>query len=558
MRILKILISLFILQFIFISDFTLQGQDIIKIDSLQYLLEISRDDSAKVYLNVSIAKEYFKNDVILSLDYGEKALAIAEKSGKQKLISYALFNMGVSYYQQGVMEPAIKHFYRYLEINNELHNEKAVAYALTNIGAIYLEIKELDKAAEYFEKSLAKFKVIYTDKGIPGKEAISIYNNLGLVAKDRHQTDLAIDYYRRGISLARKTPGFTTELANLLNNLGTIYLESGKQEEAIIYMNEALQIRQANDDRCGLINSYIALANYHRTHGANRDAIAFLRQALALADKVGTMTSAVEAQKLLFAIYQEKQMADSALKYHILYTQNQEKLNLAAAMKELKQSEISLKIREKKRMIEDEMEHNVLKFKLFLFAIFLIAIILGLLFILRNSRSRRLRLEKENIQLNADSLELEKARLEAEIDIQNKKIATTGIYEVQKNEIINNIILKLQKQHFNEPTNHRSAWIREIINELKAAQNLLAWNEFELRFQQVHTDFFRKLNEINPGLSPNDRRLCAFLKLNMTSKEISSITRQSYRSIEVARTRLRKKLGLTNSATGLIEFLSAL
>jgi DNA-binding CsgD family transcriptional regulator len=62
--------------------------------------------------------------------------------------------------------------------------------------------------------------------------------------------------------------------------------------------------------------------------------------------------------------------------------------------------------------------------------------------------------------------------------------------------------------------------------------------------------------QINPELSLNERRLCAFLRLNMTTKEIASITGQSPRSIEVARTRLRKKLNLTNSDTSLTDFLS--
>lgn len=80
------------------------------------------------------------------------------------------------------------------------------------------------------------------------------------------------------------------------------------------------------------------------------------------------------------------------------------------------------------------------------------------------------------------------------------------------------------------------------------------WDEFELRFQGVHNEFYQKLQSINPELSTNERRLCAFLKLNMTTKEIASITHQSPRSIEVARTRLRKKLNLTNSDISLTDF----
>jgi DNA-binding CsgD family transcriptional regulator len=70
------------------------------------------------------------------------------------------------------------------------------------------------------------------------------------------------------------------------------------------------------------------------------------------------------------------------------------------------------------------------------------------------------------------------------------------------------------------------------------------WAEFEMRFQQVHQDFYRKLHETYPDLTPNEIKICAFLKLNMTTKDISAITFQSVKSIQIARTRLRKRMGI--------------
>ncbi|NLO49679.1 MAG: hypothetical protein GX103_00750, partial [Bacteroidales bacterium] len=83
------------------------------------------------------------------------------------------------------------------------------------------------------------------------------------------------------------------------------------------------------------------------------------------------------------------------------------------------------------------------------------------------------------------------------------------------------------------------------------------WTEFEVRCQQVHNDFYTKLNERFPNLSANEKRLSAFLRLNMSTKEISAITYQSPNSITVARSRLRKKLGL-DTDENLISFLETL
>ena len=84
---------------------------------------------------------------------------------------------------------------------------------------------------------------------------------------------------------------------------------------------------------------------------------------------------------------------------------------------------------------------------------------------------------------------------------------------------------------------------------------MISWEEFEVRFQEVYTGYYTKLNTKFPDLTPNELRLCAFFRLNMTTKEIAAITYQSTNSIVVARYRLRKKLGLEKEEN-LVGFLS--
>lgn len=77
-----------------------------------------------------------------------------------------------------------------------------------------------------------------------------------------------------------------------------------------------------------------------------------------------------------------------------------------------------------------------------------------------------------------------------------------------------------------------------------------------MHFNRVHLDFYKKLQRIAPDLTPTELKLCAFLRLNMSTKEISSLTQSSDRSIDVMRGRIRKKLNITNTTTNLITFLS--
>jgi len=126
----------------------------------------------------------------------------------------------------------------------------------------------------------------------------------------------------------------------------------------------------------------------------------------------------------------------------------------------------------------------------------------------------------------------------------------------RSNEFITNVTEQLLQSKLNL-NKESQAEIGRIIKEMQSHTNQDIWAEFELRFQQVYNDFYDKLQEKFPNLSANEKKLCAFLKLNMTTKEISAITYQSVNSIVVARSRLRKKLGL-ESEESLITFLQCL
>ena len=92
------------------------------------------------------------------------------------------------------------------------------------------------------------------------------------------------------------------------------------------------------------------------------------------------------------------------------------------------------------------------------------------------------------------------------------------------------------------------------MSDFKQISRRTNWNEFELLFQKVHSSFYENLNESFPNLTANERRLCAFLKLNMSNKDIANITFQSEEALKKARLRLRQKLGIDRD-TNLVIYL---
>ncbi|MBN1340023.1 MAG: hypothetical protein JXA03_11910, partial [Bacteroidales bacterium] len=100
--------------------------------------------------------------------------------------------------------------------------------------------------------------------------------------------------------------------------------------------------------------------------------------------------------------------------------------------------------------------------------------------------------------------------------------------------------------------------INEVIIRMQKGTSDNLWQQFGNQFNEVHQGFFSTLSEKFPALTEKDIKMCALLRLNLTTKEISSITHQSVNSIQVARTRLRKKLNIDNTELNLVKFLTSL
>jgi DNA-binding response OmpR family regulator len=146
-------------------------------------------------------------------------------------------------------------------------------------------------------------------------------------------------------------------------------------------------------------------------------------------------------------------------------------------------------------------------------------------------------------QQEKDLISREAELLQQKIDHQNKQLALQTMNMVQHSELIQSVINEL-----NTVIPFTSAEGRTIISSLSSRLNSGSndnfWHEFEVCFEQVHTTFYKNLAERMPDLTPKEKRLCAFLKMNMSTKEISAITFQTPNAIDVAKHRLRRKTGI--------------
>ena len=539
--------------------FIVFGQHNHIIDSLNYKLETARDDSVKVAALIDISSTYLSFDLPLSFQYAEKALMLAESSKDPSLMAQAHMGMGVICFLQGLYDLSVKHYFNAMNIYKGMGYRKGVASSLTNLGGLHLQLHKFEESREYLYDALHIYLEISKEKGdtIPPPQVVSIYNNLGIAYENENDYNKAIDYYLRGISLAKRMPSERRNLAMLYNNIGSSYMKRGNPNNAIENMEQAQKIRIEISDKIGEASSYRMMGIFYFSQNNYSKALDCFYRGYTLAKEVGSTPILSGISEQMFQIYNLKNQPDSALKYHILLKEYSDKLKNEETLRELTRMEIISQYQEKEKIQQLEQRRQTLWHRSIALFLVLIVVIFSLLYFLSQSRLRRLNLTNRNIQLASEKAQLEREALEIELELKNKELTTNVIYQIRKNELINSIAERLMANSHNFKKENQ-ALIREIIKDLENTQEETIWKEFESRFHQVHNQFYEKLNTINPDLSPNERRICAFLRLNMSTKEISSITGQSLRSIEVARTRLRKKLNLTNSEVGLIEHLSTL
>ncbi|WP_240755346.1 triple tyrosine motif-containing protein [Pedobacter sp. SYP-B3415] len=168
--------------------------------------------------------------------------------------------------------------------------------------------------------------------------------------------------------------------------------------------------------------------------------------------------------------------------------------------------------------------------------------------------------QEEYLQREAEANEkqiirLQTEKLQAELAGKNRELANSAMSLVYKNELLQKLsqeIIKIRDSSGQKLPEDQLRKIQKVIDE--GMNDERDWNLFETSFNEAHESFFKKLKVNHPDLVPNDLKLCAYLRLNMSSKEIASLLNISLRGVEIRRYRLRKKLNIAHDKN-LTEFL---
>jgi tetratricopeptide (TPR) repeat protein len=517
------------------------AQDQLKIDSLRIILNNAKADTTKIKVLLDLSEVYSHSDFIKSLELTKEALDISTRIGNKIYVVRSNILIGNNLLFLGKYDEAVNHFLLSLEIAEENNFEYEQVIVLSHLGIVQDRIQKFDQALKYYFDALN----IYNKRNEDGKPISelknihSLYNNIGNIYSTKKDFNTAEKYYLKGLVLAEQKDDYIN-IGIICNNLGKMYTEQKNYPQAYNYLIKSLEARKKVNDKSGIAKSYLFLSSYYQATNKFSEALDYSKKALDLGTEIKEQLTVKNATMLMYEGYKKMGNSDKALEYLELYKQASDSLINEGKIEEITRLQVQYEYDNLEK--EREAKQKIVRYTYIIIVSTLILglVILGLLFVLAKSRNKRTKLEKE--------------KLEKDMIIKNKELTTNVLYLLQKNVLIINITSRLLKLKDKLKAENVEP-VQRIIYDLQSLTDKEVWKEFEVRFQDVHEEFYQKLKQQFPDLSPSEIKLAAFLRLNMTTKEIASITGQSINSLEVARYRLRKKLGITSQEVNLVNFL---
>lgn len=187
-------------------------------------------------------------------------------------------------------------------------------------------------------------------------------------------------------------------------------------------------------------------------------------------------------------------------------------------------------------------ENKLLKTVIFYGAAVIVLMLTSIIFVVRHLHKRQMEACR---QLNTNHLKTEKA--EARLHINQQELTDKALSLARSEELIKQLKSDIQKL-LPDADDKTSNGLTSVMNLLKSNENSKQlWQEFDYRFNELNDDFINNLTRTHPDLSPSEIRISAMLRMQLSTKEISEITRRSVRTVECTRSNIRKKIGLKPS-----------
>lgn len=491
---------------------------------------------------------YFTGRLAEASDYYYQALLIAENLHNKNLIATVLKNLGNIHTQLRNYKFALEHLKRALVIHHASGNRNEESDVLLNLGIAYYESGQTEEAEAYLLASLNLKTELERDQ----KEMIKIYNNLGLIAKEKKDNEKAIEYYAKTLDLSRQIGDKQLE-AVALNNLGSRIMEQNNPEAIPLLLN-SLEISTELGLKKLMRSSYKNLQEYFG-YNQNFELAYYYAQLF---------------QEINDSIFNEESHI------RILELQSGYELMMKEKENELLRKAAYLHENEKQLALHRE---NILRLRILFLVIIVIAIAVLAIFLIilykmkqkaHRQSSELYKKDSELATLKLENMEKQNNHLEdmlfaedeirklqiASIEQKNHELTSSAMLLANKNEVFE----KLHRLacHLQDNPEEIENNVKEMIREIESQSDIeKQWDLFKMHFESINKSFFNDLYKHCIKLTQHDLQLCAYIRLNLSTKEISRLMNITPESVNTHRYRLRKKLQLDENSH-LDEFIQTI
>lgn len=473
-------------------------------NALNYRLQSARiyrglgDDACLTRTNALLGRIYLRNDNYHdAFSCSIEALRGAEMTGDITSMREAYLVLErVTYFYHNDLEVAMEYNSRVADDYNNREQAHQTIRALNNRFNYPLSAEEMVAIMERSEALCKEYG--FNDL------LINVYLNGSMLALSYEDFDGAKEYLGRAFPLLSnfKEEGYYYSASAFY------HLNCGNSAQAIADITRSIELLGEGDFDSKNIHSYFLLQDIYRAEGRYREAY--------------------EALMLFAEIYTRQHNAENIVE-------------LSSLINQLEVERTEQLRREEQMSYEQERKHHRLMMRIYIAGLVLMVVVAMLLL-------SRYRLQRKNHKLL-------NAKAEQELNYKSEIIKIQRLQQFEKQKNIDAILEELNAVV-------SATDIREMRNELRRVIRHLQqgdasggdWAEVEKTLLSNDT-FFDNLLKEYPNLTKNERKLCTFIHMNLSTKEIANITHQSTGSINVARSRLRQKFGLTDSDMSLIAFL---
>ena len=502
--------------------------------------------------------ELVRDNDVEAMKYFNMAYEQAKDEKNTEEIALSLLNMGIcSYmvsYSTGLeyCSRAMAEFKK-LEESEPIKALQGRCKCLQLISTIYSRQGKYQKAIILSKEAMAGFASENDTTGYLGL----IYNSLGVAYGRLNKQDSSNYYHCRALKEHLLTKNYTYLPSSYLY-VANLELEVGNKMQSQLYYERAKAIADSTGNRQSKVAILLGIGKWYLTFekdGEHAEKIFLEAKEIAngLSDKsfyLKTLNSLIELKK-------NQGNFQEALSYEEEVAQLKDTLNTWERQRIVKSLEIQFDVSEKERKLKiAENEKDIVTLTNYILwgaiAFILIIFTVSIFFLKRINRRDKLLLQtkEELVKTIEEKKLLQEQKMQNELEFKESQLSAITLQMLQKN----NLLLELKEQLEKDKELSKEPAFSKIINQ--GLNHDKEWLDFNTSFERINKNFYVKLKQYYPDISPNDLKICALIKLNLSIKEMAGILNISPDSVKTARYRLRKKLQL-NTEDNLTEFIQS-